>query len=438
MPPGDRAALLRTIGRWSLAALVLNSIIGSGIFALPGTVAARLGPPSLVAWVLAALVIGVIMACFGEVASRFSGAGGPYLYAQAAFGRFIGLQMAWMAYLVRLTAAATNVNVFNAYLAEFWAPAGGRAGAAVVATLLLGVLAVVNYRGVSGGTKVSNVFAVAKTLPLLLFVALGVGFAIRHGGLAAPSVPNPTAGGWLQVLLLLMFAYGGFEAALIPLAEAREPRRDAPFALMVALGVCTALFTSVQLGVLAFLGDPGGSDRPLSEAARVLLGGAGAGFMALAAMVSVYGYLASAMLNVPRLTYAMAEQGDLPRPLGAVHSVFRTPYVSIILFGILVWGLAVQGSLLQNLSLSAVSRLSTYGLVCAALPVLRRRDGKPGAAPPALVRIPGGTVLGVIGILSATVLATRMSGREALLLAVVVIIASAHWALARRAEPRTP
>jgi amino acid transporter len=155
--------------------------------------------------------------------------------------------------------------------------------------------------------------------------------------------------------------------------------------------------------------------------------------MALGAMISVYGYCAMAMVSVPRLTYAMAEQGDLPRPFAWVHPRFRTPAVSIVVFAVLAWGLAVQGSLLQNLSLSAVSRLSTYGLVCAALPVLRWRERKGDAAsPPALLRLPAGPALAVIGVLSSLVLATRMSGREALLLAVVVVLALVHWLAVRR------
>ncbi len=433
------ATLVRSIGRWSLAALVLNGILGSGIFALPGTVADRLGAMSLVAWIGAALIIGVIMACFAEVASRFLDAGGPYLYAQAAFGRLIGLQMGWMAYLVRLTAAATNVNVFTAYFAEFWGPAAGRAGGAAVATVLLGVLAVVNYRGVSGGTRLSNAFAVAKVLPLLVFIGFGVWWGLSHGSFATPSPAEAgTPTGWLQVILLLIFAYGGFEAALIPLGEARDPRRDAPFALFVGLAVVTVLYLLVQVTVLVTLADPAASARPLAEAARVLFGRAGAAFMALAALISVYGYLAGAMLNVPRLTYAMAERGDLPRIFGAIHQTFRTPTVSILVYAFLVWFLAVQGSLIQNLSLSAVSRLSTYGLACAAVPMLRRLD-RLGRAPgsPALFRIPWATTLATLGVLFSLVLATRMNAREALLLGLTVLIALAHWAAVRR-RPAPP
>ncbi len=428
----DGAGLVRSIGRWSLAALVLNAIIGSGIFALPGTVAARLGTRSLTAWLVAALVIGVIMACFAEVASRFTGAGGPYLYTHETFGRFLGLQMGWMSYLVRLTAAATNVNVFTAYFGEFWDPASGRAGAAFITVVLLAFLALVNFRGVRSGASMSNIFAVAKMLPLLVFVGLGIWWFSSHGAIAAPIATATTPAGWMQVMLLLIFAYGGFEAALMPLAEAKDPRRDGPFALFMGLVVVTIIYAAVQFSVLVVLPDPGASQRPLAEAARVVMGSAGAVFMAAAALISVYGYLAGAMLNVPRLTFAMAERGDLPRFMAWVHPVFRTPGVSIVVFAALIAVLAVQGSLLQNLSLSAVSRLSTYGIVCLALPVLRWRDVD-GIAP-ALLRLPFGPLLAGLGLIFSLALATRMTGREAVLLGIFAGLATVHW-LAVRHRP---
>lgn len=428
----DGPGLVRSIGRWSLAALVLNAVIGSGIFALPGTVAARLGTQSLMAWMAAALVIGVIMSCFAEVASRFTGSGGAYLYTHETFGRFLGLQMGWMSYLVRLTAAATNVNVFTAYFGEFWGPASGRAGAGFITVVLLAFLALVNFRGVRAGASMSNVFAVAKTLPLLIFVGLGLWWFSWHGAVAAPIATDTTPAGWLQVMLLLIFAYGGFEAALMPLAEAKDPRKDAPFALFMGLVVVTLIYGAVQLAVLVVLPDPGATQRPLAEAARVVMGSAGAVFMAAAALISIYGYLAGAMLNVPRLTFAMAERGDFPRFMAWVHPVYRTPGASIVVFSALVAILAVQGSLVQNLSLSAVSRLSTYGIICLALPVLRRREADGRA--PALFRLPFGPLLAGLGVVFSLVLATRMTSREAILLGIFTVLATVHW-LAVRHRP---
>jgi amino acid transporter len=431
MPESPR--LVRSIGRWSLAALVLNGIIGSGVFALPGTVAARLGWFSLAGWAVALVVAVAIVGCFAEVASRFQEAGGIYVYAQEAFGRLIGLQMAWMAFLVRVISAAVQINLLNAYLAEFWAPAGTRAGALLVSTVLLGLLAAINVRGVKTGAGTSNLFALAKLVPLLIFAGFGVAWMAAGKTVAAPPPAVHDLGGWLQVLLLLMFAFGGFEAALLPLGEARDPRRDAPFALLFGLGAVTLVYVLVQVTVLSTLTDPGASERPLAASARVLFGGAGAAFMTVAALLSVYGWMAGGMLNVPRLTMAMADRGDLPAFFGWIHPTWRTPWVSIVVYALLIWLLAMQGSLLQNISLSTVSRMVTYGLVCAALPVFRRRDRlEPGRPGPALFRLPLGGLAAGIGVLVSVVLVVRMTGREALALGITVLIALAHWLAWRR------
>ena len=142
--------LVRAIGRWSMAALVVNCIIGSGVFGLPSVLASLLGRASIAAVLLAAVAVGIIMACFAEVASRFAQSGGPYLYAQAAFGRFMGIQVAWLVWFVRLTACAANANLFVIYLGEFWPDATRPAMKLAILTLLLGILAAINFRGVQG------------------------------------------------------------------------------------------------------------------------------------------------------------------------------------------------------------------------------------------------------------------------------------------------
>jgi len=427
-----RPELVRSIGRWSLAGLVLNGVIGSGVFVQPGLVGGALGWNGVFAWILAAGFTLAMVLSFSEVASRFSNAGGAYLYTQLAFGRFAGLQMGWMTYFVRAISAAVQVNLFTTYLAEFIPGADKGLLAAGITILLLGILAIVNVRSVSSGAGLSNLTVIVKTVPLLLFGIVGLAW-IASGKMAAPAIPSdPTLHGWLRVLLLLMFAYGGFESALIPLGEAKDPKRDAPFALMAGLGLVTLVYLAAQVTVLATLTDPDANNRPLAAAARVILGGKGAMFMTLAALLSTYGWLASNMLNVPRLTMAMADRRDLPSFFNRIHPVFRTPYISIIFFAVLAIVLALQAGLVSNLSLSAVSRLFTYGAVCAALPVFRRWDrDQPGRVEPALYRAPAGNVVAMIGVLISLVLISRMTGREAMTLAVVVAIATFHWLTVR-------
>jgi amino acid transporter len=428
----NRPALVRSLGRASLVALVLNVTLGTGVFILPGTVGSRLGWRALGAWILAGLLTAVIVTCAAEVASRYDQAGGPYLYAQEAFGRFVGLQMGWLAYLVRIVSAAVQTNVLTAYLTEFWSGAGTRAGQFVSTTLLLGLLTIINVRGVGSGARTSTAFAIAKVIPLLLFGLAGAAWLIKTGSPLPRHASDPSLNGWIQSLLLLMFAFGGFEAAILPAGEARAPRRDLPVALGLGLGLVILIYLAVQVAVLATLEDPGATNRPIAAAARVMAGETGARLFAAMALVSVYGWMAAAILNVPRLTLAMADRGDAPALLGRIHPVYRTPWISIVVYAGLTWVLALNSTLLQNLSLSAVSRLVTYGILCAALPVLRRREGQ---APPAMFRAPAGPLLAGVGILVSLALVTRMTSREAVALALTCAAATVHWLLVRRREP---
>ncbi|MGQ0704173.1 MAG: APC family permease [Gemmatimonadales bacterium] len=433
-PSGPAPELARRIGRWALTGLVINGIVGSAIFGLPATVGERLGRGAPLAWALAAVLIGIVVACFAEVASRFREAGGPYLFVQASFGRFAGLQTGWMAYLTRLTAAGAVANLLVSYLGVIVPGADAVPGRYVVLAAVIGGLAAVNYRGVGPGAGVSSAFAILKLLGLFVFAGAGLLWLLGHEGIPAPAAP-PGIDPWLATLLVLVFAYGGFEAALMPLAEAKNPERDAPVALFTALATATLVYMLVQTVVTLTLPNPGATTTPLADAARGFLGTGGAMFIAATALLSTFGYLAGAMVNVPRLTFAMAERAELPRGFAAVHRRFRTPFVSILVFAGLAFVLAASGSFLQNVSLSVAARLITYGLVCAALPALRRRDGTARTASPAAFRLPGGPVLAGLGVLGMALMAVQVSAREVVIMGVVIVLASVHYfVVSRRAD----
>src|SRR3984893_19103547 len=144
MPTFPNIKLVRAIGRWGLTALMVNAIIGTGIFGLPSIVTHLLGRFGPWAYLSAAVGIGVVAACFAEVSSQFSEAGGPYLYARVAYGQFAGIQIAWLAWLVRLTSGAANANIFVEYLGGVVPGAQGRWGRGVVFFLLICGLARMN------------------------------------------------------------------------------------------------------------------------------------------------------------------------------------------------------------------------------------------------------------------------------------------------------
>src|ERR1700690_1831981 len=427
-PP--RQELIRAIGRWSLVALVVNSIIGSGVFGLPSTVAGLIGNYSPYAMIAAGLGMSVIMGCFAEVASRFQQAGGPYLYARAAFGRFMGIQTAWMLWLGQVAAPSANANLFVIYFGEFFPPAKDPVPRAIILTLLVGLLTVINIRGVRAGTHVSNLFTAAKLVPLFAVIILGI-FVLHahHWQIASPAVENTGTSQWLKALLLLVFAYGGFETALAPMSEAKNPRRDAPFALFTALVVCTVLYALIQWVVVGVLPDAAHSQRPLADVARLAVGPVGAALVAVGALISFYGYLSAKILAMPRVPFALAEQGDFPKAFAAVHRRFHTPYASILVFAAMVWGFALVGEFKWNVTLSAIPRLLYYGVGCAALPILRRKQPE-GAS--AMFRLPAGNFLAVSGVILCAILVTRVDFGQSLILIGTIALALINWVIVAR------
>src|SRR5215470_17449372 len=379
MPESTQPTLVRAIGRWSLAALTVNCIIGSGVFGLPSQISNAVGKASPLAWLFAAAVAGVVIACFAEVASRFDQSGGIYLYSRVAFGRTTGIATAWLGWLARVTAAAANANLFVKYLAQFWPAIEAPVPRALVLSVLLGVLTAVNYFGVRKGTVQSNIFTAAKLLTLGVFIATGLAYLAHQHFLIALSGPSAPISTWRDPLLVLMFAYGGYETALMPGGEAKDPRRDYPFALFVALIVCAIIYTLTQLIVISVLPLTTVTDRPVALAMQALMGPLGAVVVTVGVLVSCYGYLSANILGFPRVLFAMAEHGDMPAAMAKVHPRFRTPHLAIVVFAILLFGFSLAKDFHWNLVFSAITRLFYYGSVCAALPVLRRRPGVPDA-----------------------------------------------------------
>jgi amino acid transporter len=424
--------LVRAIGRWSLAALTVNFMLGSGVFGMPSVLAGLLGRASLFAVLIGAAAIAIVMACFAEVASQFVVTGGPYLYVRVAFGRLSGILAGWLAWLVRLSAAAANANLFVSYLGEFWLRSARPVPRFLILTLLVWILAAINYRGVRAGTQVSNAFTVFKLLPIALLCAMGAVYLIAHGVVPTKAV-SPDTNAWLRAVVLLFFPYGGFEAALTPMGEAQDPRRDAAFALLVGLVTCTIIYVLIQGLVVGVLPEPALSNRPLAETARIIMGHRGAAVIAIGALVSVYGTLSANSLATPRISFALAEGGDLPPVFAAVHSRFRTPHISILVYAFLVWMLALFGSFAGNAMLSAAARLFVFGLVCAALPVLRKRQ--PEAAG---FRLPGGLFFAGLGVLICFSLLAFSGLGNSLVLLAVMALTLLNWALVRtRKTPRT-
>ena len=422
-PSKSHQALVRSIGRWSLAALMVNTMVGASIFGLPALIAARLGKWSPFGFLVAFGVIAIIAACMAEVASQFQDAGGPYLYTRVAFGRFLAIQNGWLTWLTRIAAVSAVANLFITYLAEFFPEVTRPLARAAILAVLIGFLAAVNYRGVSGGNRLSNVFTVTKVGLLALFVIAGfAALAFRPNIRVNPAPIHAAPSAWFEVVLLMMYSYAGFDAALIASGETRNTRKDIPFALFTAITATTLLYIAVQYLVIHTIPNAGASAAPVVDSARRFLPYWAVKIVAAGTLISAYGYLSANMLHTPRVTFAMGERGDFPAFFARIHPRFRTPHASIVIFAALLLIFSIAGDFPGNAMLSIVSRLFVYGSVAAALPVLRKKHPTTDA-----FRLPGGILISVLALLITLVLVTRMHRGDFLVIAATAALAFANW-----------
>jgi amino acid transporter len=398
--------LVRGIRQWDLVGVVINSIIGAGIFVLPARSFKLVGSYSLIAFILCAFVCALIILCFVEVSSRFTGTGGPYLYAQEAFGPAVGFQVGWMNWIARVSAYATNCNLLIVYLGFFWPAAISGFWRALIITLITITLTVINYIGVRDAAVASNFFTIAKLLPMILFIATGL-FFLTPENFTLGEYPSYTS--FSTSVLLLLYAFTGFENASVPAGEVQNPRRNLPFAILIGLGIVTLVYLLIQTVSIGTLRDLGNTERPLADAAAIFLGPVGGSIIAAGAIISVLGNLNVNILTSPRILFAMSVHRDLPRLFSSVHERFRTPHVAILGTAALMLVLTLSSSLIYALTVSTIARLLAYAATCAALPTLRYKKG----VPEPLVKIPGGTVISVLAILLSIWLLTNSTRVEA-------------------------
>lgn len=401
--PGEEP-LLRQLSAAGIWLLALNGMIGAGIFGVPAGAAALTGIYSPLVFLACGFLLTAVVLCFAELASYFRGTGGPVLYLRSAFGPMAGFQAGWAFYIARATAFAANLNLLVASLAYFWAPAAGGPARAVLMALVVALLAWPNIAGTRHAMRSLGLLTLLKLLPLLAVVAVGAAW-LRPSAFPFASVPLPDYTGFGTAALLVIYAFVGWESAVVPGGEVRNPARDMPRALILAMVMVTALYVLIQAVAVAVLPDLAASERALVDVGAALFGPAGAVLLTVAVLFSVGGNLAGSMVTAPRLTYALAREGSLPAWLGKVHPATRTPANSILLYSALVLLLALYGSFVWLAAMSALVRVLIYMACIGAMPRLRRRFGDT----PGSFRVPGGgfTALGAFLVSGLLLLQVR-------------------------------
>ena len=382
--------LKRDIRRWDLVALFINVTVGAGVFRLPSEVYRAAGAYSLLAFLICAVVVGLIILCFAEVASRFTETGGPFLYGREAFGPAFGFMIGWLMWITRLAGFATLSDVLVVNCGYFWPAATMALPRAAIITGMVILLTLINLIGVRESAIVGNIFTISKLLPLLLFIGVGL-FFINRGNFTFQTRPNVAS--FSGAVFVLVFMFSGFEAVLINSGEVREPQRNIPFALVTSLGAVALLFILIQVVCVGTLPELASSERPLADAGSRFLGTEGALIITVGALVSVIGTLNAVFLACSRLPFGMAEQGQLPGFFLRTHRRFRTPHAAIMVTAAAALLLTLSRTFIYVLTLSIITRVMIYAATCAALPVLRRRSNRPAA-----FKAPAGLSISVVCI----------------------------------------
>ena len=422
-------ALVRVVGRWDLVALVINGIVGAGIFGLPARVHALVGIWGLIAIIACAVLVTTVVLCFAEVSSRFRDTGGPYLYTAEAFGPLPAFIVGWLLWIARIAGICAIAGILAEYLALLVPGIDRGVPRAVFLTVMIGGFTMLHVSGVARSIRVGNIITVAKLVPLLLLVGIGL-TAIDTSTLSFAAwreVPVPSRSDFSSAVLLLTFAFVGWETAVVAAGETRDPGRDMPFALLVGLGGVVALYVALQAVCIGLLPSLATSSRPLADAATALVGPVGGTIIVLGAAVSILGTINGGMLTISRIPLAMADAGQLPALLGRVHPVTRAPVPSIVLSALVVWVLALTSTHVYVLTISTIARLLVFAVTCAAMLVLRRKT----SSPPAQFRLAGGIAIPAASMVLTAWLLSGTSGRETRDVVMAAVAGGALYAVMR-------
>lgn len=417
--------LQREIGKLGFSAIVLNGTIGAGIFALPAVAAAKTGLFSPWMFVICGLLIMTVVLSMARAASFFSGTGGPITYVTHVFGKFAGFQVGWLFTLSRIAAFAANTNLLVTYASWFWEPLASGVARAITVTVICLLIVYVNVIGVKRGMAALFVITALKLIPLSLVVLLGITKINPDVFIAAEL---PVFEGLGETILVLLYAFVGFESSVIPAGEARNPRRDIPWALIkttIFIGVFYFLIQLVSISVEPGIAD---SDMPLTDVAMILMGTAGAGLLAFGAVLSISGNLSAMMLSAPRLIYAMAHGRTLPAWFGDIHPLYHTPAHSIIFLGLVSLLLALSGSFIWLAAMSTIVRLLVYAGCILSLPGLQKTI-EPVAGQ---FHLAGGFTIPAIALVLSLWLTTHASMESWLLTVGFAVLGSIFYALTRR------
>ena len=390
--------LKRALTRLDILILVVNCIIGSGIFGLPSRIYSRIGIYSIPAFLACAALMLVIILNFSEVGSRFRKTGGPYLYLKEAYGDFVGYLSGWILIISRVASFAALVNLMVDYLGYFSPVFNHQLYRPLTLTLITLLFFWVNAIGVRQSANLNNLLGILKIVPLFLFIVAGF-FFIDPKLLTLPeTTPDPEV--FNSVLMILVFAFTGFEGGVINTGEMKNPQKDIPFALITATITVSVFYMLIQFVSIGTYPGLATSERPLSDAAHFMLGNWAGILITVGALVSISGTLNANVLGGSRLPFALSENGQFPEFLSKTTSKTQIPLWSLILYTVVTLIVSLSGTFIYALAINVISKLLIFALISAAVIRFRKTE----QSPEAVFRIRYPKLSAITGILLCIVL----------------------------------
>jgi APA family basic amino acid/polyamine antiporter len=413
--------LKRDIGLVGLTSNIINTVIGAGIFVLPAIVSEGLGAAGILAYLFCGFLIAIVMMCFAEVGSKITVTGGAYAYIEAAFGRYFGfITTNLFIFGASLMATAAVANAIADTLSYFFPTLTSKSSRIVFFLLLFSVLTITNVTGVKQGIALVKLTTLAKATPLLLLIFLGITH-VKPENLTWTTVPALVDFG--KVSLILFFAFQGAENSLSVSGEVKNPNKTIPKSILLSITFVLIIYIGVQLIAQGVLGNSLSNFKkaPLAEVAKTIIGPFGASIMIIGAAVSMFGYLSSDILNMPRVLFRSAVDNVIPiKPLARVNKKFATPYISIISFTALACFFSITGEFKQLAILSTSSVLLIYLGVALAVIKLRMKKSPDLSS----FKIPGGLIVPVISIIIIIWFLTNLTRKESVSMLIFIAVLS--------------
>lgn len=387
--------LKRGIKKWDLVLLMINSTIGAGIFGLPSKIFGLSGIYSLPALFLCGLIVFVLVLVFAEVSSRFKKTGGPYLYILSAFGRIPAFVIGWLILITRVATYAALINLMVTYISYFNPVFLEPVYSFSLITGITLFFTWINFLGVKSSTILNNTLAIAKIVPLLVFVLVGLFYMDLN--LVETDQPPPEPGDFMSTILILIFAFTGFEAVVVNTGEMENPKKNIPFALMLSIAFVAVFYALIQFVSIGTLPDLASSETPITDAAQIFMGSPGAVFITLGAVISIGGTLNAVMLIGSRLPFALSEEKQFPELFARLHPKYRTPVYSLFIFTAVTLIASLTGSFIYAVSISVISKVLIFLMVCAAMIRLRKKHPRKKI----FFKLPYGYLFAITGILAS-------------------------------------